>query len=129
MMKKFALCFSLVVFIFSLQAFACEEKCTMHGKDTSKTEECPMKGKDILKTEEGTVKGTIVCLLCKLGKGEKCAPAIETEDGKIFELCPDSLKDKKIDAHSEMKVEVSGKISYPKEGNPVIHIKDLKEVK
>lgn len=115
-MKKFALFFSLVVFIFSIYGFACGEKCPMHGKE-------------VLKTEEGTVKGTIICLHCKLEKGKGCAPAIETEDGKIFEFCPDSLKDKKIDAHSKAKVEVFGNISYPKEGNPVIHIKDFKEVK
>lgn len=114
-MKKFAF-FSLVFFIFSIYGYSCGEKCPMHGKE-------------LLKKEEGTVKGTIICLHCKLEKGEKCQAVIETEDGKIFEFCSHSLKDKKINPHSMMKVEVSGKISYPKEGNPVIDVMDLKEVK
>ncbi len=115
-MKKVLLVLSLVLFLFSLQAFACGENCAL-------------KGKEILKYEEGTLKGTIICQHCKLNQGDKCAPVLQTEDGKIFQLCPDSIKDKKIDPHSNLKVEVTGKIGYPKEGNPVIHIKELKEIK
>lgn len=115
-MKKFLLFFSLFVFVLSLQIFACGEGCAMHGKD-------------IVKTEDGTLTGTFTCMHCELHKGDKCKAVLKTEDGKIFEICPDSLKDKKIDAHSKMKVEISGKIAYPKEGNPFIHIKELKELK
>lgn len=115
-MKKYFLLFSIFLFLIPFTLFACGEGCAMHGKE-------------ILKTEEGKVSGKIICAHCQLKQGEKCKAVLQTEDGKIFEICSDSLKDNKIDEHSRKKVEVFGKIAYPKEGNPVIHIKELKELK
>lgn len=115
-MKKYFLFFSIFFLLISFQTFGCGEGCAM-------------KGKEILKTEEGKVSGTVLCAHCQLKQGDKCKTVLKTEDGKIFEICPDSLKDKKIDEHSQKKFEVVGKIVYPKEGNPFIHIKELKETK
>lgn len=115
-MKKYFLFFLVFIFVLPFYAMACGEGCAMHGKE-------------MLKYEEGTLKGKIICMHCQLKQGEKCKAVLQTEDGKIFEICPDSLKDKKIDEHSQKNVELTGKIGYAKEGNPVIHIKELKEIK
>lgn len=115
-MKKYFLFFLVLIFLTPFILFSCGEGCAMHGKE-------------IIKTEEGKISGKIVCAHCQLKQGEKCKAVLQTEDGKIFEICPDSLKDKKIDEHSQKKVELFGKIVYPKEGNPFIHIKELKEIK
>lgn len=114
-MKNLYLFFLVFNFLFSLNIFSCGEGCALHGKE-------------ILKSEEGVLKGKIVCMHCDLKKSDKCKPVLKTEDEKIFEICPDSLKDKKIDEHEGINVEVKAKIAYPKEGNPVIHIKELKEL-
>ncbi len=117
-MKKYLAFFLISIFLSSLSIFACGEN----------KKGCPLEGKEILKEEEGTVKGKVLCKHCDLHKSEKCQKVILTSDEKIFEICPDCLKEIKIEDFKKKEVEAKGKIKYTKDGIAVICIKEIKNL-
>jgi hypothetical protein len=87
---------------------------------------CPAKGKEVTKTTEGAaVTGTIKCLHCDLHKGTKCQKVLVTADNKIYQFCPDSLKDVKLDKHQGKTVTAKGSVMEIKDADPVIHLTAL----
>lgn len=87
---------------------------------------CPAKGKEIVKTTEGAVvEGTIKCMHCDLHKANKCQKVLVAADSKIYQFCPDTLKDVKLDKLQGKAVVAKGTVQEIKDGDSVIHLTSL----
>jgi hypothetical protein len=103
-----------------------EKKCDHAEKSAKCGEACPAHGKEIAKTTENTaVSGTIKCMHCDLHKADKCQKVLVTADSKIYEFCPGTTKDVKLEKMSGKEVTAKGTVHEIKDGNGVIHLTSL----
>jgi len=133
MKKFFALMF--VIALASGAALACGghtcsgDKAVTGDKaaaDHKCGEACPAHGKEIVKTtENATVLGTIKCMHCDLHKANRCQKVLVTADSKIYQFCPDTLKDIKLEKLSGKEVTAKGTVQEIKDGDCVIHLTSL----
>lgn len=130
MRKMFAL-----LFVFTLVAGAALAHCGHCGvgdKPAAKAEgkkcgeTCPAHGKEVTKTtDDAAVTGSIKCMHCDLHKADKCQKVLVDADGKIYQFCPETLKDVKLDKLQGKTVTAKGTVNEIKDGNAVIHLTTL----
>jgi len=90
---------------------------------------CPEKGHEVVKTvADASLTGKIQCNHCDLHRADKCQKVLVTEDKKVYQFCPDTLKDVKLTELSGKQVQVKGTVKDLKDADSVIHVTSIQPV-